>query len=206
MNKILDYVNSIGGCDGLVYAGVNTGRELPFCKTFAKNIYAFEPIREQTIWEELSKHRDSNTFLYNLALGDFTGISLIYPASNNYESSSMLEPTEHVKNEFNLQFENPIEILVEQLKNFDFFNSCNILILDVQGAEIKVLNGIDNFDNIKLVVTEYTSSGNLYSGGCTFDDIYRKLIDIGFHFCETFDTYNNPIMKTVHGNAIFRKL
>lgn len=206
MNKILEYVNSINGCNGLIYGGVNTGRELPFCKTFAKKIYGFEPIREQNIWNELSKHKDENTFLYNLALGDYTGISLIYPASNNFESSSLLKPTESVKNEFNLQFQKPIEVLVEQLKNFNFYKECDILILDVQGAEIKVLNGIDDFSNLKLVVTEYTSSGTLYDGACTFDEIYNKLISQGFHFCETFDTYNNPALKTIHGNAIFRKI
>ena len=203
---ILQYINSIGGCEGLIYVGLNDGEELKFCKTFAKKIYGFEPIPDRLIWDRLEKYKSENVSLYNMALGNHSGYINLYPASNEFQSSSIFEPTQQCKNEFKLTFNEPIEVKIERLQSFNFFNDCNTIIIDVQGAELEVLNGIDNFSNIKLIILEYTSCCDLYHNGCTFDEIYKKLTSNGFHFCQTLDAYISPVSNLLHGNAIFRKL
>ena len=203
---IIKYIDSIGGCNGLLYVGAGTGQELNFCKKFAKKIYAFEPITHPILWEELKKHADVNTLLYDYALSDTVGTAKIYPASNEFQSSSILQPTNNCIKEFNLNFGLPVEVKTERLQNLSFFKECDVLFMDVQGAELKVLNGIDDFSNLKLIVTEYTNCVDIYQNACTFDDIYQKLISKGFHFCQTSGTYISPNSNLLHGNATFRKL
>lgn len=202
---LLKYIQSIGGSTGMVFVGANTGDELPYLKRFGTKIYVFEPITQPSVANQLNSHADNNTTIYNYAISDFNGSSVLYPATNNYQSSSLLKPTKHLE-EFPIPFIDPINVECRRLDSFDFFKSCDVLLMDVQGAELNVLNGISDFSNIKLIYCEYTSFHHLYENQCLFKDLNSKLESHGFHFCETLGTYHNPASKVVHGNAIWRKL
>lgn len=203
--KLAKYIESIGGSNGIIFVGVNTGDELPYLKSICPNIYAFEPINHPSVMEQLNRHSDTNTKIFNYAISDFNGDTIMYPATNNYQSSSLLKPTKHLE-EFPIPFIEPIKVECRRLDYFDFFKSCDCLLMDVQGAELNVLNGISDFSNIKLIYCEYTSFHHLYENQCLFKDLNSKLESCGFHFCETIGTYHNPASKVVHGNAIWRKL
>jgi FkbM family methyltransferase len=203
--KLEKYVQSIGGSKGIIFVGANTGDEIPFLKTISSKIYAFEPINHPSIKEQLFKYADSTVEIFNYAITDFNGNTIMYPAVNNFHSSSTLKPTKHLE-EFPVPFTEPITVECRRLDYFDFFKSCDCLFIDVQGAELNVLNGVSDFSNIKLVYCEYTSFQHLYENQCLFKDLNYKLESLGFHFCETLWAYHNPVSKIVHGDAIWRKL
>lgn len=199
---------AVGRSQALAYVGANTGQELSDCKQLADQVYAFEPITVPEVWAPLMAQADSKTHIFDVALSDQEGTHLIYPASNNYASSSLLKP-EFVETEFpHLQFGSPIPVRTRRFDSYDFADSVDVVIIDVQGAELQVLQGISNYSNIKLVILEYTvcpRQHTLYTGFGTFDQIYRKLYENGLEFCETYGTHFTPVTKVVHSNAIFMR-
>jgi FkbM family methyltransferase len=204
--KILsEYFNKIGGSRGLIYVGANTGQEIPFLKNHANKIYAFEPVGFDSVWQELLKHKDDKVECINVALSDSEQIAVdFYPASNNFESSSLLRPNESLNNEYSwLTFSDPIKVNTKRLDSYKFYNNCDVLIMDVQGSELDVLNGISNFANLKIIVLEYCSY--LYENSCTFYDLNEKLSKEGFKYQETYGLYYNELTNYYAGNAIFIK-
>jgi FkbM family methyltransferase len=197
-----EYIEKIGGSSGLIYIGANTGQEIEFCKNYTQKIYAFEPIPFDSVWGQLIKHQCEKVFCYNCALSDEEGEFEIYPSSNNFESSSLLKPKVHLS-EFNwVHFADPIKVKSRRLDSFKFAKECDVIIMDVQGAELKVLNGISNFDNFKLIILEYNVE-NTYDGACTFDELENKLTAEGFEYYESYGVYNNPNTEFYAGNAVF---
>jgi len=205
INLLSNYVKSIGGSKCSAFIGANSGDEIPAIKSLTEKIYAFEPVPFPSVWGPLSRHADDKCKIFNVALSDKEEASFIYPASNNFQSTSLLKPSKHLS-EYPVGFYDPIPITCKRFDSYDFYPECDFIILDVQGAELKVLNGISDFKNIKLIYSEYTSNAELYENQCSFKQLNKKLEDEGFHFCETTDCYRNPETKTVHGNAIWRKL
>lgn len=205
---IFNYIAAIGGSRALAYIGANTGQELEFCKKIADQIYAFEPITLPSVWNALITHADNKTKIFDVALSDTNGIELIYPASNNFESSSLLQPNFVEKEYTHLHFGDPIAVKTQRFDSFDFANTIDTLIIDVQGAEYRVLQGITNYSNLKLIVLEYTvcpAEHTLYKGNSRFDQIYQKLYNNGLEFCQSHTTYFNPQTRIVHSNAIFMR-
>lgn len=201
---LTEYVARFQRSRGLIYVGANTGDELPLCKSLADRVYAFEPIPTDSVWSHLTKHQDHKTQCYNYALSDSAGEFDMYPASNNYQSSSLFRPGTHI-NEFGyVSFNDPVKIQTRRLDSFDFASSCDTVIMDVQGAELKVLNGITNFSNFRLFILEFISY-DMYQGACTFDDLLARLQPLGFEYWESFGIYYNPQTQVFAGNAVFLK-
>jgi len=201
---LTDYINRIGGSRGLLYIGANTGQELPFCKTVAKRIYAFEPIGTDSVWGNLIKHCDEKTFCFNYALSDTNEEITMHLSSNNYESSSMFEPGNHIEEYPWVVFRDQIKVQTKKLDDFDFVKDCDTIVMDTQGAELRILNGLSDYDNIKLIVTEFCSH-NLYKNACVYEDLESKLSALGFKCYEIFDSYYNQSSGNFAGNAIFLK-
>ena len=196
------YCNHIGGSKGLIYIGANTGDELPFCKTVSEMIYAFEPISHDSVWSELIKHEDSKTKCFNYALSDIESTAIFYLASNNYQSSSLYEPKLHITEFPSVVFEGTTTVQTKRLDQFDFVKKCDTLVMDVQGSELKVLNGLSDYSNIKLIILEFISKDTYLEANC-FDEIKNKLESLGFIFYEVFNIYNGP--NVFVGNAVFLK-
>jgi FkbM family methyltransferase len=210
---LANYVKAIGGSQVLAYVGANTGVELPFIKTITNKIYAFEPVTHPVIWQALNSHKDSKTEIIDVALSNFTGEAKFYLANNNFESSSLLAP-QFVEKEYPyLNFAEYTTVKTRRFDSFEFANTVDTMVIDVQGAELQVLEGITDYSNIKLIILEYTVAPPehlLYKGTGTFDQIYRKLFSHGFEFCESYGAAQppgaiNPVTKVVHNNAVFMK-
>lgn len=201
---IAEYIAKISGSKGLIYVGANTGQEIPFLKPYADKIYAFEAIGFSSVWEELLKHKDEKVECINVALSDKEEIAVdFYPASNNYESSSLLKPTKHIEEYSWVNFSNPIKVNTKRLDSYKFYTDCDVLIMDVQGSELNVLNGISSFSNLKIIILEYSSE--IYENCCTFDELNEKLSKEGFVYQETYGLYYNETSGNYGGNAIFTK-
>lgn len=202
-NILINYISAIGQSKGIVYAGANEGQEIPLCKNLTNKVYAFEPIKDDSVWSKLIKHQSEKVECFNVALTDFNGKIDFYTATNNYQSSSILKPKNHIQEFPNVGFVGKTVVEARRLDSYDF--EYDVLIMDVQGAELSVLNGISNFNSLKLVIAEYTTNF-LYDNACTFDDVYKKLTNNGLSFYETFGIYFNPKTKTLCGNAVFLRV
>jgi hypothetical protein len=66
----------------------------------------------------------------------------------------------------------------------------DLLIMDVQGYEDKVLQGaVKTIKNCKIIISELTLQ-EIYLGGSTFDSVYQTLVRDGFHLRQ----FMNPII------------
>jgi len=203
---VKEYLNRIGISSGIVYAGANTGQELHFLEPLTEKIYAFEPINSLTVWGELLNKQNDKIVCINVALSDKDEDDiLIYPASNNFESSSLFKPNTHLSEFSWVEFGEPIKVNAKRLDSFPFHKNFDVLIMDVQGAEYKVLNGISNFENIKLIILEYGIPDS-YFGACSFQEINDLLSKAGFVYQESFSTYYNETTKAYFANAVFLKI
>lgn len=136
-------------------------------------IYSFEPLplNFKKVNENLNKYNISNVFASNIALSNNCGTSYFYvsngrPEGKNEEpwdygnkSSSLLEPADNLKKIHEwLKFDKTLEIETSTLDKF--CNNNNItqidyIHMDVQGAEIMVLNGAEKIiSNIKTIWME----------------------------------------------------
>ena len=107
-------------------------------------------------------------------------------ASNNGASSSMLAPGRHADLYPSITFDETLELVAERLDDIVAERSeradYNVLVLDVQGAELKVLKGAPELlARVDAVFTE-VSSEPLYEGGCTFLEVTNLLAEAGLVF------------------------
>lgn len=199
---VQSYMERIGNSKGLLYIGANTGQEMPVLKKYAEKIYAFEPVNYPSVWNQLLTHAAEGVSFYNYALSDTTGETLFYPSSNNWESSSLFKPKFHLSEFGFVQFGDPVVIQSMRLDDFAFAKDCDTIFMDVQGGELKVLNGMSDYSNLKLIILEFVSK-DLYENNCVFDELYNKLSKENFVFQEVYDCWHNG--DHFAGNAVFLK-
>lgn len=198
------YMPLIGGSRGLIYVGANTGQEIALCKRYADHVYAFEPVPEPSVWDQLIQHEDHKCTCLNYALSDQAGTRKMWPSSNNFESSSLLAPDIVLSEYAWIEFGTPFDVEVKRLDQFPFVTLCDVIVMDVQGAELQVLNGISVWFSIKMIILEYNSA-DLYANSCIFDQLQHKLETEGFEYWESFDAYHNTHTGVYAGNAVFIK-
>jgi FkbM family methyltransferase len=118
-----------------------------------------------------------------------------YVADNKGQSSSLLKPTRHQVEYPKIEFPTQVKLTSTRLDTLvasvaerrpelspDAFDT---LLIDVQGAELKVLMGATRLlQHVKHVFTEV--SYDLYEGGATLDDLQGFLRAFGFqlHFLQ----------------------
>ena len=175
---------------GVIHVGAHLGQEYDeYVKTFGEiTTYWFEPI--PSVYKELSNNlsNKTNTFYYNVALGEKNGVHKMYlDNGNELQSSSLLKPKEHENIYPHIKFneENTINITLNTL---DFYNikSCNVLVLDTQGYELNVLKGsINTLKNIDYIFTEFNII-EMYDGCPSIEQIDEFLLPFGFYRQETW--------------------
>ena len=128
-------------------------------------------------------------------------------ASNGGMSSSMLEPKNHLTEFDFVSFAQRIELVTNRLDHVLAFlrqnghgavcDSVDLLYMDTQGAELKVLRGAGTaLDGIHYIVTEVTRN-QLYAGSPTLGALVAFLEPLGF-------TLNNVNFdRHHHGDALF---
>lgn len=124
-------------------------------------------------------------------------------ASNKGASSSMLQLGRHAELYEHVTyvdtFETKTTTLDAALTSLPCRASLNLLVLDVQGAELRVLKGAEAaLTRINALYVE-VSEVPLYEGGCTFEEVYDFLTDRGFRL------RNLAISKRKLGDAFFVK-
>jgi FkbM family methyltransferase len=171
-------------------------------------IYCFEPFPES--FQKLSRLCSGKSISpYNLALSDEIGKFVLHINTDLSCNSLFPRPESGLKyyseNSKNID---QIEIETDTLDNFcdkENISTIDILKLDVEGAEIRVLKGASKKlrgNQIKLIYSEVMFTPH-YEGGCLFHDVAGFLDQ--YHY-SLFNLYN---LKSAHngqlrwGNAIF---
>ena len=140
---------------GVIHVGANTCQELP--------LYLEHGI-ENRLWIEGNKEiADKTRELTNetilcayVSLGE--SINKVYEASNNSESSSILIPNKHTELYPEIEFKDSFLIrsfTLNRLLSMVDYDKFNYLVLDIQGAELKALQGLGKFVNhFDVIITE----------------------------------------------------
>lgn len=180
----------IGSCDGL--DSVRYAKLFPSAK-----IYSFEPLHDNfsSIIHNIEKFAVSNIYPHNIALSSKSGMSDFYVSSGcpedisesswNYgnKSSSLLAPKE-VSNYYKwLNFNEIRKVPTITLDDFCFDNDIDIvdfIHLDVQGAELNVLNGGLSVLRKTTAVWLEVSNLSLYEGQALRSDVEGFMKSLNF--------------------------
>lgn len=173
---------------GLIHVGANNAGEYDYYarKTQGPLLYVEAiPSLVENVQRRLDPTRPH--YVHQAAAAEVSGETVTFHvASNNGMSSSLLKPGRHAEIYPSVTFSQTIEVVTESLDDIvsdrpeaaDY----NVLVLDVQGAELKVLKGApDLLKQIDVVVAE-VSPEPLYEGGCTFLEVTNLLAGAGLVF------------------------
>lgn len=151
-------------------------------------IYCFEPFPNS--FEQLSKNLsyDSSFKLFQHALGDISGKVSLY--SNKYPMTNSILEFDHrcdlTWDKGLLETTGVIEVDVKSIDQLVLelnIDSIDILKMDVQGVEYKIIKGADNIlkrGGVKLIYTEIITIPT-YFGQLGLEDTLKLFKDIGFN-------------------------
>jgi FkbM family methyltransferase len=188
-NSIL--ILDIGSCDGL--DAVKYSQLFPNSK-----IYAFEPIinNQELIKQNLKKYSVTNIKIVDKALSNEEGEAIFYVSSGRPEdvsneldwdfgnkSSSLLQPSKTKEVLPWLEFKDEIKVQTTTLYKFILsygLSLIDFIHMDVQGAELLVLEGAGPFINsIKMIWLEVENI-ELYKNQPLKQDVEKYLYSKGF--------------------------
>lgn len=113
------------------------------------------------------------------ALWDKNDEELSFNIADNGESSSLLEPLDHLTTYPLVQFNKTISLQTKRLDSL-FAEIPNFLNLDVQGAELKVLLGLGELINFVDFIYTEVNERELYLNCVQLEDLERYLEHQGF--------------------------
>ena len=166
------------------HIGVDTQRlatAFPQCR-----IYAFEASLDLACKARARLRHYPNVTVIPSAVSDAFGVSKFYVSSGLSDaSSSLLKPTSHLRIHPEVYFRESHETLVPVVTLDDYFRMTSVtcvdlLWMDVQGAESRVLRGADEVLTMTHRIYLEVSEKALYEGGATFDEIDELLTTRGF--------------------------
>jgi len=157
--------------------GANIGMATLFFKKFYPDakVYAFEPDIEtfEYLKENVSNNGLKNIFLYEFGLSNFEGESSFYTEEHGDGMATLLKPMK--ESETKNMMEKKVKI--KRLSNFIKKNGIkhiDILKIDTEGAEGKIIEDIDEFlSNIDIVLLEYH-----YNKKIADENSLKKIIEV----------------------------
>jgi len=168
---------------GIIHIGAHYGQEYRiYRKMGITNLIFFEPIPESF---EVLKNNVIG-IVVNKALGSYNGKAIMYIASNEGVSSSLLEPLYHSVQYPEILFDDTLE--VDIIKLDDYLGHCtefNFINIDVQGYELEVFKGaVEALESIDYIMAE-VNRRDLYKGCVQVTELDSFLDGYGFGRVET---------------------
>jgi FkbM family methyltransferase len=170
---------------GIVHIGANTCQELSlYTKTY-------QIPESQVVWVEAIPHLVQQLKsrgiknVYQAVLDKTAGEVEFNVTNNNGESSSILNLKTHLDRYPNIRVNNKLTLKTETLSTFISNNAIpenclDFLVLDIQGAELRVLSGSPEvLKNVKMICTEICVE-ELYEGYGLFKDLNLFMESCGF--------------------------
>jgi FkbM family methyltransferase len=188
---------------GILHVGAHKCEELEVYSKYTTedNIYWVEAIKD-LVDQNLEKNPNLN--LINEVIGDEDGKDIEFKITNNTLSSSILELGEHKNLHPNIVVSKVIKAKTKTLKTILSENKLedkfNLLVLDLQGAEMLALKGLDNLlSNFEVVYTEVNEK-EIYKECCILEDLDVYLSKFGFErkYLNTLNSYGNALYIRKH--------
>jgi FkbM family methyltransferase len=171
---------------GVLHIGAHVGQEYTTYKNIGvQNIIFFEPIK--STFEKLKENIKDSAILINTALGNKIGqVEMFTEQINDGQSSSILEPDYHLIQHPNITFEGKEMVDITTLDSFiDYKNDYNFINIDVQGYELEVFKGGQEFlSSIDYIMTE-VNRAELYKNCAKVEELDTYLGEYGFVRVET---------------------
>ena len=167
--------------NGIIHVGAHLGQEVDeYLKFNANKIYLFEPQIE--IFNNLVKKMNNykNVECFNIGLGSENHSSTLFKSDGNEgKSSSILEPSYHLKVQPDIQFNEREKITVQRFDGLGI-DTLNFLTIDVQGYELEVIKGFgDSLNDVEFIFTEINTK-DLYSNNALVKDLDKYLKQYNF--------------------------
>ena len=185
----------------VLHVGAHIGQELSMYKNMGLTSGVFieaDPTVYKRLEESLTD--ESNWKSIEALVSDTQDIDVdFWVSSNDKMSSSLLEPGLHLTEHPDVKFDSsPIKIKTKTLDSL-LLGKFDLIVMDVQGAELKVLSrGIETFKDADALWLE-VSLGGLYKNDCSINDISEFLAPFGFYPVYVV------IGSTLWGDALFIK-
>jgi FkbM family methyltransferase len=197
----LQITSAYGTPKGMIQIGAHYGQEYaPFKQVGVDNFIMIDPVPRHC--EEIKKRlNDPLVKIFPTALGNTTGFTTLNlsdfetppwgldggdtPANYKGQSSSILEPQDHISQYPHIKFKEQIEIPITTLdllikENHIDLQEYDMLNIDVQGYELEVLKGAaETLPAIKYIYTE-VNRGEVYKNCAQVEEIDKLLNDSGF--------------------------
>jgi FkbM family methyltransferase len=184
-----------GACDlfsipvnGVIHVGANQAREYDrYLKNGVRELLYVEAIPSWVDFIRTKLDASRRHFVRQAVVSDTSGEHVKFNvASNEGKSSSLLPLGSHSEIYPHVSYSETIDLVTERLDDIvesEYADAgFNVLVLDVQGAELKVLAGaVKLLSRVDAVFSEVAGEA-LYAGGCTFQDVANFLSYHGLMF------------------------
>lgn len=178
--------------NGVLHIGAHTGEEFTeYIDNDIKPVIFIEPQKNifEKLLKEVNKKEDWPVICLNTALGNIVGETDFYTNDNDENgASSVLEPSNRLNREYpHIILDKKIKVPITKIDLLEI-PKCNFLNIDVQGYELEVLKGGENYltnvDSILIEVND-TNQEALYLNTFGITDIDLFLERFGFKRVET---------------------
>ncbi len=181
----LDQVLGIHGLrpKRVLHVGAHIGQELSMYKNFGVESGIFveaDPEVYQRLEKSLVEEDSWNSI--KALVSDVHDIDVdFWTSSNDKMSSSLLKPRLHLTEHPDVKFDkDPIKIKTKTLDSLNL-GKFDLVVIDVQGAELKVLRGgIETFKDADALWLE-VALGGLYEGDCNINELVKFLSEFDFY-------------------------
>lgn len=164
-------------------------------------IYTFEPVPD--LFKKLCKRtkKRNNVFPYPFALSDKNGVATFYRSvetadvQKTSQSSSLLEPKEHLKYAPYVLFPNTIDVFTTTIDDWaDAYGVDHIdfMWLDMQGGELQALKAAPKILKTVKVISTEVEFVEAYAGQPLFSEIKEWLESQGFTMIATTTNLTDP--------------
>ena len=168
--------------NSVCHVGAHKGQEISdYLRLGISSAVLIEPVHEnyvvlQDITSKIPKYE-----AVNMAIGNHEGLVKMILASNDFQSSSILQPHLHLQEAPKVLFDRTIEIEISTLDNIlTDSRSLDLIVIDVQGYELEVLKGAKrSLDRCNYIFIE-VNRAETYQGCAMIKDIDEFLYDHGF--------------------------
>jgi FkbM family methyltransferase len=190
--------------------GAADGRD---CLDYAKRypnatVHAFEPMPENYAKLVQKSHENPRIIAHQMALSDEVGIADFFVAE--WDDASSLLKSENTGSTFDDYHKTKKHISVsvdtiDNICNMKSINHIDLLKIDAQGAELKIIKGAHNIlsrTNVRVIYCEIQFL-RLYQDAARFDEIWSYLSDYGYRLHNIYDLIHNHRGEICWGDAIF---
>ena len=189
----------------IIEAGAHIGVDsISMSKHWPKaTIHSFEPVSD--VYRQLVANTKDrlNIHPHNIALGGSVNkVKMFISGGESDGSSSLLEPKEHLIDHPNVVF-NTTEMVecttIDQWSKDNNISNIDMMWLDMQGGELNALRkGQHALKYVRVIYSE-VSLKEVYSGGCSYNDLKNWLCSKGFKVSMEFLPWNDM------GNVLFTR-